>query len=125
MSQSENLGSFFQENKSVLKEYIETRLEIFRLQAIKISSKSAGYLVWIIVSLFLLFLITLFLGMTLGYWLSSLMDSYVKGFGLTALLMIVVFIVFAIFRKKLFVNPIVQAIISNSMEETIDNEIDD
>ncbi len=125
MSQSENLGSFFQENKSVLKEYIETRLEIFRLQAIKISSKSAGYLVWIIVSLFLLFLITLFLGMTLGYWLSSLMDSYVKGFGLTALLMIVVFIVFAIFRKKLFVNPIVQAIISNSMEETIENEIDD
>jgi len=122
MSQPENLGSFFQENKSVLKEYIETRLEIFRLQAIKISSKSAGYLVWIIVSLFLLFLIAIFSGMTLGYWLSSLTGSYVKGFGLTALLMVLLFILFAVFRKKFFLNPIIRAIIQSSMEEMDDEE---
>jgi hypothetical protein len=125
MSQPENLGSFFQENKSVLKEYIETRLEIFRLQAIKISSKSAGYLVWIIISMFLLFLIAIFLGMTLGYWLSSLTSSYVTGFGLTALLMVLIFVLFAVFRKKLFVDPIIRAIIQSSMEETEQDEIDD
>jgi hypothetical protein len=122
MSQAENLGSFFQENKSILKEYVETRLEIFRLQAIKISSKSAGYLVWIIISLFLLFLIAIFLGMTLGYWLSSIMTSYVKGFGLTAVLMIVLFILFAIFRRKFFVNPVVRAIINASLEEMQEND---
>jgi hypothetical protein len=125
MSQPENLGTFFQENKTVLKEYIETRLEIFRLQAIKVSSKSAGYLVWIIVSLFLLFLIAIFLGMTLSYWLSSLTGSYVTGFGLTALIMLSLFVLFAIFRKKLFVNPVVKTIIQNSMEEIEKNEIAD
>jgi hypothetical protein len=122
MDQPENLGSFFQENKSVLKEYIETRLEIFRLQAVKISSKSAGYLVWIIISMCLLFLIALFSGMALGYWFSALTGSYVEGFGLTALLMILIFVLFAIFRKKLFLNPVVKAIIQSSMEEMDEEE---
>jgi hypothetical protein len=122
MSEPENLGSFFKENKSLLKQYIETRLEIFRLQAIKISSKSAGYLVWIIVSLFLLFLIAIFSGMTLGYWLSALTGSYVEGFGLTALFMLLLFVFFAIFRKKLFVKPLVKTIIQNSMEEMDEDE---
>ncbi len=125
MSQPENLGSFFQENKSVLKEYIETRLEIFRLQAVRLSSKSAGYLIWIIVSMCLLFLIALFSGMALGYWFSELTHSYVKGFGLTALLMVLLFILFAIFRKKFFVNPTIRAIIHSSMEEMEEDEIAD
>jgi hypothetical protein len=117
MSHPENLGSFFQDNKSLLKEYVETRLEIFRLQAIKVSSKSAGYLVWIIISMCLLFLIALFSGLALGYWFSALMHSYVKGFALTALLTVLLFIVFAVFRKKLFVDPVVRTIIQSSTEE--------
>jgi hypothetical protein len=117
MGQPENLGSFFQDNKSLLKEYIETRLDIFRLQAIRVSSKSAGYLVWIIVSMCLLFLLALFSGMALGYWFSELMHSYVKGFGLMALLVLVVFIFFAVFRKKLFVDPVVKTIIQSSTDE--------
>jgi hypothetical protein len=125
MVEPENLGSFFKENKSVLKEYIETRLEIFKLQAIKISSKSAGYLVWIIVSLFLLFLIAIFSGMTLGYWLSSLTGSLIEGFGFTALFMLLLFVFFAIFRKKLFVNPLVKTIIQSSIEEMDEDEIAD
>ena len=125
MDHPENLGSFFQENKSVLKEYIETRLEIFRLQAIRVSSKSAGYLVWIIISMCLLFLIALFAGMALGYWFSALTGSYVEGFGLTALLMILVFVLFAIFRKKLFVNPVVKAIIHSATEAMEEEETED
>src|SRR5580693_7560702 len=117
MSQPENLGSFFQDNKSLLKDYVETRLEIFRLQAIKVTSKSAGYLVWIIISMCLLFLIALFSGMALGYWFSELMHSYVKGFGLMALLIAGLFVIFAVFRKKLFVHPVVKAIIQGATEE--------
>ena len=60
--------------------------------------------------------------MTLGYWLSSLMDSYIKGFGLTTLLMIVIFVVFTVFRKKLFVHPIVQAIITSAADEAEEDQ---
>jgi len=116
MSQPENLNSFFKESKPLFKEYIETRLELFRLQAIRVISQSAGYLVWILISLFLLFLIMIFSGIVLGCWLSSLMNSYVLGFGATTLILIGVFILLAVFRKKLFVQPVIQAIISKTNE---------
>ncbi|MBS1597205.1 MAG: phage holin family protein [Bacteroidetes bacterium] len=122
MGQSENLSSFFKDSKPLFKEYIETRLELFRLQAIRVVSQSAGYLVWILISLFLLFLIMIFSGIVLGCWLSNLLNSYVLGFGLTTLILIVIFILLAVFRKKLFVHPVIQAIISKTSDSFDDTQ---
>ncbi|MBN9383143.1 MAG: hypothetical protein J0H74_20470 [Chitinophagaceae bacterium] len=120
--QPDNLGSFISENKAVLKEYLETRMEIYRLQSLRIFSKSAGYFAWIIVSLFLAFLILIFGGLMLGYWFSSMLGSYVKGFGLMTLLLVVLFVLLALFRKSLFVDPVVQSIIQRSREEEMEEE---
>jgi hypothetical protein len=117
MSQPDNLGSFLSENKTILKEYVETRMEIYRLQSIKVFSRTAGYFVWIIISLFLAFLIVIFGGLMLGYWFSSMLGSYVKGFGVMTLLLIVLFVLLALLRKRLFVDPVVQSIIQRSREE--------
>ena len=111
MSQTDNLGSFFKESKLLLSEYIETRLELYRLQAIRLISQSAGYLIWILISLFLLLLIMIFSGVALGFWISNLTHSYVRGFGLTTLLLILVFVLLAVFRNALFVRPVIQSII--------------
>ena len=116
MGQTDNLGSFFKENKPLLKEYLETRMEIFRLLSIRIISQSAGWLVWILISMFLLFLIMIFSGIVLGCWLSGLTHSYVKGFGLTTLIFILIFTVLALFRKRLFVNPLTESIIRKTNE---------
>jgi hypothetical protein len=116
MNHTDDLGSFFKENKPLLKEYLETRLEIFRLQAVRLISKSAGYLVWILISMFLFFLIMLFSGIVLGCWLSGLTHSYVKGFGLTTLIFVIIFVLLALFRKTLFVNPLTQNIIRKTNE---------
>ena len=123
-NQPDNLGSFISENKTVLKEYLETRMEIYRLQSLRIFSKSAGYFAWILVSLFLVFLIVIFGGLMLGYWFSSMLGSYTKGFGLITLLLIVVFVLLALFRKSLFVDPVVQSIIQRSREEETQEEED-
>jgi hypothetical protein len=117
MGHTDDLGSFFKENKPLLKEYLETRLEIFRLQAIRLLSKSAGYLVWILISMFLFFLIMLFSGVVLGCWLSGLTHSYVTGFGLTTLIFVLIFALLAVFRKTLFVHPITENIIRKTSEE--------
>lgn len=117
MDQPDNLGSFISENKTLLKEYMEIRTEIYRLQSLRVFSRSAGYFAWIIVSLFLVFLILLFSGVVIGFWFSSLVHSYVKGFGLITLLLLLIFILLAIFRKPLFVNPVIQSIIQRSREE--------
>ena len=120
MSQPDNLGSFFSENKTLLKEYLETRMEIYRLQSLRIFSKSAGYFAWIIISLFLVLLLMFFGGMAIGFWFSSLLHSYVKGFGLVTLLILVVFILLAVFRKSLFVDPVTHSIIQRSREDEDD-----
>ena len=117
MSENESMGSFLKSNKSLAKEYLETRLEIFRLSGIRMASKSAGYFVWLIISLFLIFLIILFAGVTIGFWLSQLMDSFVKGFGLITLALILLFAILTVFRKKLFLAPLMQIILNRASEE--------
>jgi hypothetical protein len=125
MSQPDNLGAFISENKALVKEYLETRMEIYRLQSLRIFSRSAGYFAWIIVSIFLAFLIVLFTGMVAGFWFSTLLHSYVEGFGLVTLLLLALFLLIAIFRKSLFVNPVIQSIIQRSREEDKDDDTAD
>ena len=119
MGKPDNIASFIRENKDVLKEYLETRYEIYRLKGVRTVSKTAGYLAWIIISLFLLFLVIIFGGMTLAYWLAGLFGSMVLGFGLTVIVILVVFALLAIFRKQLFINPVIRSIISRSDEYCI------
>ena len=122
MAETENLGTFFKENKKLIKDYFETRLDIYRLKTIKMVSKTAGYFIWIIISLFLLFLFVTFFGLVIGFWLSDLTGSYVKGFGLTTLIILAIIVIIAMLRKILFVNPIIRAIIKSTNE---DSEITD
>jgi len=117
MSENESIGSFLKENKSLAKEYLETRLEIFRLSGIRMASKSAGYFVWLIISLFLVFLIMLFVGVTIGFWLSKLTDSFILGFGIVAVALILLFVILTVFRKKLFLEPLMQVILDRASEE--------
>ncbi len=122
MSQSENLGSLIQETKPIIREYLDTRMEIFRLQGVRIASKSAGFLIWVIISLFLLFLILIFSGIVLGCWLSSLTNSYTMGFGLTTLIFLVIFALLALFRNDLFIRPIMQSIIRSALDDPGETE---
>src|ERR1700744_1828089 len=121
MGQPDNLGSFFAENKTLLKEYLETRLEIYRLQSLRLFARSAGLFAWVLLSLFLAFLFLLFGGMMVAYYFSGVFHSYVKGFGLVTLLIMVIFVLLALFRKALFVDPVIQSVIQKSKEEGEDN----
>lgn len=114
MSDFDNFGSFFQDNKKLARDYFDTRLDIFRLKMIRAFSKSAGYLIWILISVFLVFLFIIFLGITTGFWLSSITGSQTAGFGLTTLLILVFILIIALLRRVLFVNPIIRNIISRT-----------
>ena len=118
MSQHENLGSFISENKKLLKDYIETRIALLRLQSIRMLSKSGGMLMWAVIAIFFSFLILMFAGLVLGFWFSSLTGSYIKGFALATLVYIVLFILVTIFRNTLFVTPMIQKIISKTTDNS-------
>lgn len=123
MADTENLGSFFRENKKLVKDYLDTRLAIYRLRGIRLLSRMAGYFIWIIISLFLVLLLFTFGGLVTGFWLSSLTGSYVMGFGITTILIAVVIVILALLRKQLFVNPIIRAMISQASDETEPEEV--
>lgn len=117
MADTENFQSFFKENKDLAKTYFEVRLNIYRLKIIRGFSKSAGFFMWMMILLFLLFLLMAFIGLVLGFWLTDLTGSYVKGFGLTTLILMVIMILLALLRKPLFVDPIIKDIIKRTNEE--------
>ena len=101
MSEPQNLGGFIAENSAILKEYLETRMEIYRLQSTRVAAKSAGMIAWIFLSLLLGFLFLLFGGLMVAYWFAGIFHSYVKGFGLVALLM-----VYVLFISRGFAAPL-------------------
>jgi len=117
MPEPASFGSFFTDNKKLAKEYIDTKLAIYKLQLIRSFSKSAGYLAWMIVSFFLFWLLIIFGGLVTGFWLSELTGSYTKGFGVTALLILGLIILIALLRKTIFINPIIRTLIHKAAED--------
>jgi hypothetical protein len=111
MAKDESLGSFLTETRDLLKDYIETRAQIYRLTLIGIIARSAGLMAWIVVAAFLFFLLVVFGGLVTGFWLSSLLGSYVFGFGLTAVGILILIGLVTVCRNFLFVNPIIRKII--------------
>src|SRR5262245_4265534 len=122
MHDTDNLGTFFTGNKKLVKDYLDARLEAYKLKFIGILSKSAGYFIWIIVSFLLLLLFFIFLGLVGGFWLSHITGSYVKGFGIVTILILVKMIVLALLRKPIFVNPIIRNIINRAHEDKKEEE---
>ncbi|HEY6504803.1 MAG TPA: hypothetical protein VIZ28_12560 [Chitinophagaceae bacterium] len=120
MSEPENIGSFFKENKKLVKDYFDTRLEIYKLKMIRLFSRAAGRLIWLVISLFLLFLFIIFCGLVTGFWLSELTGSYVKGFGITTLIILFLIILVTLLRNQLFVNPIIRTIIRSTADDKED-----
>ena len=119
---SENFGSFFKENAKLAREYFETRMKIYRLRAIRLIARSAGHLLWIIISLFLLFLFIIFAGVVLSLWLSDITGSYIAGFAITTGIILLIIFILTLFRRSLFVNPIIKAFISQSEENMNEEE---
>ncbi|HMP88145.1 MAG TPA: hypothetical protein PKE63_12770 [Lacibacter sp.] len=122
MRERDNLGTFFKETKDLLQDYLETRLEIFRLQGIRVASRTIGFLAWLFLSVFLFVLVLIFIGLVLGFWFSSLTGSYVMGFGIATLILVLLIVLLTIFRKALFVNPVIRTFIRLSSEPEPEEE---
>jgi hypothetical protein len=123
MAEYENFGAFIKDNKQLLQEYAETRLELYRLQGARQAAKLGGYLIWVAITLFLLLLVLIFCGITLGYWFSSITGSNVAGFGLATIMLVLMILLITLLRKQLFVNPIVRNIVKQfEVKNRVGNE---
>ncbi len=116
MATQDSFGSYFREGKDLLQDYVETRLELYRLQGIRAVSKTAGYLLWLILAIFMIWMIGLFAALVFAFWMSELTGSMVYGFGITLGIIIIKVLLMRAFRRQLFVDPIIRKIIRKLQE---------
>src|SRR5690625_3894206 len=98
------------------KEYFQNEKQIIKLRFAEIAAKNLSKIITIFtLVLFTLFLI-LFGSLTLSFFLASIFDSYIWGFGLVALLYFLFIVVVVVFRQMLITNPIVRIILNEILD---------
>ena len=122
MREQETMSGFVKENIRVAREWADAKGELVRLLVIRAIAKSAGYLVLSILALFIVFLLFIFSGITLGYWLSAVTGSYTAGFGIvTASGFLILLPLIGLFRK-VFINRVIQSLIEHASKDTGDEK---
>ncbi len=109
MNQEEN---YFENTKSKLRQYVDKRILLLRLQATEKVSRLASALITITVIVIVALFLLIFLSFTAGYWLASLTGSLVIGFGIVTLFYLVLFLFAALFLRRMlqdfFVNKFIK-----------------
>jgi hypothetical protein len=118
----DNLSGFYTENKKLVNEYIETRIEIFRLKSIKMISKLLSILLLIFITSFMILFFLLFLVISFSWFMSDILGSAALGFLCGGLLFLGIMLICIIFRKPLFVNPFIRIFLKASLHEMHDEE---
>jgi hypothetical protein len=121
----DNFRDFFTESKALISEYLSTRWRLFRLEAINKISRAAGTFFFIIIAAILAFLVVLFLGLLMAYWLSGVLDSYAGGFLITAAAFILIFVIILVFRRPLIERPLTSMLVRNLAEELDEDDDED
>ena len=115
-------STFFIDLQGLVVDYVKTRLKLTQLVAFEKISKIVAYLVIGVILALLFFFGLLFASVVLGLFLSDLLGSLLLGFGIIALLYLVVFIVILGLRNKLIAPIIINSIIKILYERSQSDE---
>jgi hypothetical protein len=70
----------------------------------------------------MLFLFLIFIGLTLGFLFAEITGSNVLGFLIATGILLFVTLLISVFRKKLFIDPVVRLLIGTMMDHTEEDE---
>ena len=114
MQTRDDFTSFFRENKALIREYIDVRTEILRLQGIRLLARSFSFfMVGVIIVLMALFVL-FFLGIAFSHWIAG---SQILGHLAAAGLFLFLLILFILLRRVLFQNPMIRLFLTESGPE--------
>lgn len=117
MQTKETFFSFFSENKTLLKEYLDTRVEIIKLQGVRTLSRTISVVMVIFIISLLCLSILLLLGITFAFWIASISGSNIIGFASAGGLFILFLLLFIVFGRGMVQNQVIKRIIQDSMDE--------
>jgi uncharacterized membrane protein (DUF485 family) len=113
----ETLNDFYQENRKLVTEYLETRLQLIRLTAIRTLSKTFSLFIVICLVSFMVLFFLLFLVIAFSWQMADVTGSAALGFLCGAGVFLLLLILGIVFRKPLFLNPLIRLFIQSSANE--------
>ena len=122
MSSPENLNDFYQENRKLLTEYLETRLQLLKLTSVRTLSRTLSMLILIALISFMVLFFLLFLVISFSWFMADALGSATLGFLLGAGVFLLIILLFVLFRKPLFLNPLIRLFIHTSTQEEEDED---
>jgi uncharacterized membrane protein YqjE len=93
--------SFFEETQNLLESYVNNRLRLFKLQTAEKSSRLVTMLLAGMVTGILSFFILLFVSIMAAYYFSEKLHSQFYGFGIVALIYVLLLLLAIYLRKKI------------------------
>lgn len=107
----DNLTESFKEWKDNLSQYVNTRMDLFRLEmANNLAQLASGYITKLVLLYFLL-LALFFMSLALGFYLGTVVDSTALGFFLTGCIYILLMLIFYMMRRQIVERPVIKAFI--------------
>ncbi|GDX44636.1 hypothetical protein LBMAG23_16130 [Bacteroidota bacterium] len=125
MASQENYGDFYKENKKLVADYIDTRIELLKLGAIKITAKTLSALLLIaLISCMVLFFV-LFLVIAFSWFMADQLGSASLGFLCGGGVFLLIITVSVLFRRALFLNPLIRIFIHIATDDEFEEETDE
>lgn len=108
----ENIESLFEQGG----EYLETRLDLYKLKAVDKSSEAVSSLIAKLVLLLLLFVFILVLNIGISFFLGELLGKVSYGFFIVAGFYLVCLLVFLLIQKKWIKEPLADKIVEQLLK---------
>lgn len=117
MHSSDTFGDFYKENKKLVADYFETRLELIQLGAIKTMARFISALILVGLIFFMLLFFVLFLVVAFSWYMSDKMGSAALGFLCGGGVFLTLVLLSIVFRRVLFLNPLIRIFLHASTQE--------
>jgi hypothetical protein len=108
--------------KKDIQEYIEVKLDLFKLQSAENISRVVSNAVVAVIVLLLASLVLFFLSFAAGYFLASVLNSNELGFLCVAGFYILLILIILIFRKSIIDRPVIKSVIKIFFPKAGSNE---
>jgi uncharacterized membrane protein (DUF485 family) len=114
---NETFSEFYQENSKLLSEYLDTRMQLIRLMAIRTISRTFSMFIVVCLVSFMVLFFLLFLVISFSWLMADVTGSAALGFLCGAGVFLLILVLGIIFRKPLFLNPLIRLFIHTSTQE--------
>lgn len=113
---------YFNLFKRDLTQFVELKLEYYKLEFVDILSTIFSKFIGIGVALIVGFVFIIFLLIALAFYLGSILGAYHWGFLIVAGVFLIIAVIFLLLRDKFFTNPLINTLVGSLFERKINKE---